>query len=262
MKAAECGLLILLLALPLGSAAQALKPFQAEYRLFRGDMNLGKATVALGPTEQAGCFDYHYVAKPSFLVRMFTGKISERSQFCLRDNQLVPRSYRYHRGGVGSKDENYELRFDPEGGVVTDDRGSQRDLPAGAVDRLLVQIAARRLVDGVTLPLDDRRRAIEVTVVEDDRMKTYEIAVMGHETLTVPAGTFETIRVERINDPKKTTRFWVAPALHYQLVRMEQVKADDPVIGFVLYKRPSFPAVPASAGSADTASTPGGPGRQ
>ena len=60
--------------------------------------------------------------------------------------------------------------------------------------------------------------------------------------MTLPAGTFRTIRVERINDPKKTTRFWVAPELRYRLVQVGQQRKDDPVIGFSLKSLPSTPS--------------------
>ncbi len=217
--------------------AGRLDPFTADFHLYRGDSTLGTAQVSLQKLED-GCYVHSYVAKPSWLFRWATGKISERSEFCQVGEHLQPRSFRYHRSGVGAGDENFSLSFDPDARTVTDHAGTTREWPDGGVDRLMVQLEALRLVDGMRFPVQER--LLQVTVIDDDRIKEYTLAVTGEETISVPAGEFRTIRVERINDPKKTTRFWVAPELGYRLVKVEQQRRDDPVLGFAL-KSLSYP---------------------
>ncbi len=227
----------------LGAAGSALAgrfdPHQAGYTLYRGSTELGQATVQLAAGETADCYVYSYTAKPSWLFRWATGSITERSDFCVEDGRLMPAAYRYHRSGIGADDENFSLRFDPERRIVTDHKGEEREWPEGAVDRMGVQLEALRLVEGMSFPVDERR--LTVTIVDDDRIKDYTLAVVGAETIEVPAGRFETIRIERINDPRKTTRFWVAPALDYLLVKVEQQRKDDPVIGIALKTPPQRP---------------------
>lgn len=226
-------LLAVLLLAGTGTAwADRLDPFSADFKLYRGGTTLGTATLKLEKSEQAGCYVHSYVAKPSWLFRWATGKITERSEFCKQGTHLQPRHFRYHRSGMGASDENFSLTFDPEAGTVTDDKDQQREWPEGSVDRLMVQLEALRLVDGMTFPVQERRLA--VTVVDDDRIKQYTLAVTGEEDVSVPAGTFRCIRVERINDPRKTTRFWVAPELGYRLIKVEQQRDDDPVLGFAM----------------------------
>ncbi len=233
---------VLMASLSLQAQAGRFDPQSAEYTLYRGDTTLGKAKVSLAKGEDEGCFVYSYTAKPSWLFRWATGSISERSDFCAENGRLFPRHYRYHRDGIGAEDENFSLSFDRENAEVTDDKGVTREWPEGAVDRLLVQLEALRLVEDMAFPAPQRE--LTVSIVEDDRVKEYTLAVTGEETIRVPAGEFSTIRVERINDPRKSTRFWVAPELGNLLVKVEQQRKDDPVIGIALSRKPKRPIAP------------------
>ncbi len=233
-----CALALLaLFAASAPSIAQPPAPHSAEYALYRGGTNLGRAQVSLVPQAADDCFVYSYTARPSWLFRWATGSISERSTFCFVNGRLLPQTYRYHRDGIGAEKENFSLSFDPVARKVTDDKGMVRDWPQGSVDRLLVQLEALRLVDGMGFPVKERR--LSVSIVDDDRIKEYTLAVVGSETIQVPAGEFDTIRIERINDPRKQTRFWVAPALDNLIIKVEQQRDDDPVIGIALRQTPS-----------------------
>ena len=223
--------LLCLMAFTSVALANRLQPFEADFRLYRGDTTLGTASLSLQQKDK-DCFVHSYTAKPSWLFRWATGSITERSEFCREEDRLLPRFFRYHRSGVGADDENFSLTFDAEKRIVSDHKGVEREWPEGGVDRLMVQLEALRLVEDMQFPVEERR--LIVTVVDDDRIKQYTLAVVGEETIQVPAGEFRTIRVERINDPKKTTRFWVAPELGYRLVKVEQQRRDDPVLGFAL----------------------------
>ncbi len=234
--------LLTLILLAMASQAQAgrFDPHQAGYTLYRGKSVLGEASVQLEAADSPDCYVYSYTARPSWLFRWATGNITERSEFCVENGRLKPTAYRYHRSGIGADDENFSLSFDAQRQIVTDHTGAEREWPQGAVDRMGVQLEALRLVEGMSIPVEERR--LTVTIVDDDRIKDYTLAVVGSETIEVPAGRFETIRIERINDPRKTTRFWVAPALDNLLVKVEQQRKDDPVIGIALKSPPQTPA--------------------
>jgi hypothetical protein len=52
--------------------------------------------------------------------------------------------------------------------------------------------------------------------------------VVGKETLELPAGTFETVKILRLRENKKReTLVWCAPALNYLPVRIWQREKDD-----------------------------------
>jgi hypothetical protein len=78
-------------------------------------------------------------------------------------------------------------------------------------------------------------QTVEFAMVDDRRIKEYRFAITGRETVTVPAGRFEeAVLVQRIDDPKKTIKFWLAPARDYMPVKVEQVKGGTVELRMVL----------------------------
>jgi hypothetical protein len=52
--------------------------------------------------------------------------------------------------------------------------------------------------------------------------------VVGEETLELPAGTFDTVKITKLRSNKKReTYIWCAPALNYLPVRIWQREKDD-----------------------------------
>ena len=51
-----------------------------------------------------------------------------------------------------------------------------------------------------------------------------EVLATGNTKITVPAGTFDTVRVDRIHDDNsRSTSFWLAPSLDYLPVKVSQI---------------------------------------
>lgn len=197
-----------------------LSPLESRYELSRGVIVLGEATFTLSPGEADQCWVYQYRAKPSGLARLFIGNITETSHFCLVDGFIRSQKFSFHR--ADKEKDNFELEFNWDDRMVRSSIGDMRPLRNDMIDRLAMQVAVKRWVvarGGVPGP-----EKISMTKVEDDRIKTYSFQVIGHEQVETPAGTFDTVRVERVDDPKKSTRFWLAPDRDYQVVRVEQVR--------------------------------------
>jgi hypothetical protein len=214
------------------SAADAAQPTPSDhtYLLTRGMMTLGEARFTLGRQQNPNCWRYEYHAKPSGLARLFLGDVSERSDFCMADGKVLSQSFDFKRADK-SKDD-FSLRFDWEDGVVRSSAGEMRPLETGMVDRLAMQIAVQTwVIDRKGQPGPEQ---FSVTKVEDERVKTYTFAITGREQVQTPAGTFDTVRVERVNDKKKSTVFWLAPARGYAAVRVQQTKDGDEQIKMVL----------------------------
>lgn len=224
--------LLLMLAVGFLSAANAAQPVPSDntYILSRGMMTLGEARFTLSPQQNPNCWTYEYRAKPSALARLFIGEVTERSDFCMADGKVLSQSFDFKRADK-SKD-NFSLRFDWNDGVVRSSAGEMRPLETGMVDRLAMQIAVQNWV------VDRKGQAgpqtFSVTKVEDERVKKYSFAITGRESVQTPAGTFDTVRVERVNDKKKSTVFWLAPSRNYAAVRVQQTKGGDEQIKMVL----------------------------
>jgi hypothetical protein len=221
----------LLLASSAPVPAAELANSDASYVLSRGMLTLGKARFTLKAVpERADCYQYEYHAEPQGLARLVIGQLKESSRFCLVEGALRSEHFEFTRSD--KPEDSFKLDFDWNKRVVRSSKGELRQLTEDMSDRLALQIAIQRWViaqKGQPGPAE-----ISITQVEDDRAKTYRFRIMARETLQVPAGSFETVRVERVDNPKKATRFWLAPARGYGAVRVEQIKGGDEQFKMVL----------------------------
>lgn len=221
----------ILLTGPLTQAATpAPTPSDATYVVTRGMMTLGEARFQLSQQTDPNCWHYQYNAKPSGMARLFIGDVMERSDFCMADGKVLSQSFDFKRADKPKDD--FSLRFNWSDGVVRSSAGEMRPLETGMVDRLAMQIAVQTWV--VSRNGKPGPEVFEVTKVEDERAKTYKFRIVGRETVQTPAGSFDTARVERVNDKKKTTVFWLAPARGYIAVRVQQTKDGDEQLKMVL----------------------------
>ena len=62
-------------------------------------------------------------------------------------------------------------------------------------------------------------------VADGGKLKDFRIHVRGRETLDVPAGHFETVRVEKTPEyGNRKTYLWLAPSLGYLPVRIMRIE--------------------------------------
>lgn len=219
------------LAMSCASAfAEDIKPSEAHYELSRGAITLGEARFNLKAAEGKDCWSYEYVAKPSGLARLFIGTVTEHSNFCLVDGVVRSQNFSFNR--EDKKEDNFKLDFNWNDKMVRSSGGEIRKLEDGMIDRLAMQYAVQKWV--MARGGEPGADEISLTKVEDDRLKTYTFRVTAKEQIETPAGTFETIRVERVDDPKKSTRFWLAPSRNYLAVKVEQVKKGSEQVKMLL----------------------------
>lgn len=224
------GLKILgLAALLLSAPAPAAGIFEARsdaYDIEWNGITLGEGRISLVETGD-GCYRYESTTEPMALVRWTYGKPHEISEFCVDDaGRIRPRHFEY----VNDKREkdSYSLDFDWEARQVKTIKAgnvSMRELPEQAYDRFVLQQAVRQWVvknEGKAQP-----EPVEFTMIDDDRIKTYRFAIVGRETVKTRGGKYETIRVERVDNPEKSSRFWVAPSRGYVPVRIEHIENGE-----------------------------------
>lgn len=211
------------LAVRAGSQSSSLVPHDIAYTLSRGRLTLGDARFRLAPEGGKDCWRYEYQARPSGLARLFIGEVSERSDFCVIDGEVRSQRFEFTRADKDS--ENFTLEFDWEQRVVRSSRGELRELQPGMVDRLAMQLAVQEWV--VARGGEPGPAEVGFTKVEDDRVRAYRFAVKARETLSLPSGTVATVRVERTDDKRKSTRFWLDPARNYAAIQVEQTKDGD-----------------------------------
>jgi hypothetical protein len=194
----------------------------ARYDLQKGFLGLGTARFSLTPEPELGedCYRYAYVATPTGMAKLFIGEIRETSEFCMVDDALRVQRYAFSRADRPKGD--YTLEFDLDTGVARTGDGRSQTFEGAATDRLSLQLVVQRWViarNGV--PGDTE---LSVQQVEDDRVRTYRFAITGRETVKVDGRKVETVRVERVDRPDKSVRFWMDPRDGWRVVQVEHIE--------------------------------------
>jgi hypothetical protein len=112
--------------------------------------------------------------------------------------------------------------------VTRQDDVSEIALPREALDRASVTFA-------LGVALREGRRAGRYEVADPDVFRTYEFASGGAESILTPLGELETypVRQWRTESSRETT-VWLAPALGFHAVRIEQRRPDRDPVAFAL----------------------------
>ena len=90
-----------------------------------------------------------------------------------------------------------------------------------------------------TVPLHGARcepGTLVLPVADHKRVKTYTFAIKGRSTIETPAGRFDAVQFERIDDPKTTLRFWLAPARDYMPVKVQNIEDGEDKVSLTLKK--------------------------
>ncbi len=206
------------------SAASHLEARSSRYDVEWSGFSLGEGTISLKPLE-GNCYRYVSTTDPIALVRWTFGSPREESAFCLEGDQVRPVTFRY----VNERREkdSFSLDFDWRAGTVkTLKQGEMtiRELPETAYDRFVIREAIRLWV--IRHFEGSAPGEAEFLLVNDDKMKSYRFAVVPGQQISTPAGSFETVRVDRIDDPRRKAHYWLAPELDYLPVKLEQYKKD------------------------------------
>jgi len=218
------GLLCLSLIGPAG--AEPLPAFTADYYVLRNGITIGKSKVTL-KIPGRGQFQYESVTRAAGVLEWLFQKdrIREYSQGIFHNNGVRPLTYRYENTGKGEK-RTEQLIFDWNAAKVrqtTREPTWKIDLPESTLDKAAMKLA-------LMLDLQRKREDVTYAIADDAKLRHYRFRVVGRETVTVPAGEIETIKLERTRDKKRRSTFiWSAPSLGFLPVLMEQRKEEGTV---------------------------------
>ena len=208
---------LLLLAGPACAAEATLPELHLSYAAAWNGIKLGQIVVTLDAAGEPGCYRYESASDPVGVVRIFYGKPREVSEFCVVGGKVVPKRFAYSGHGDG-----FTLDFDLAGGKVRDGQGAVRDIPANAQDRFGLQQAVRLWVLDNVSAKDPA--PVEFALVDDERVRVYRFAITGRERIEIPAGAFDAVKVERVDNPKRISRYWIAPEVGWMPVKVESGK--------------------------------------
>jgi hypothetical protein len=151
------------------------------------------------------------------------GEIHEQEDFHLADGAILVDEYRHERSLLGSKRKE-KLSVDRVQGVAHYLRdGDPRDIPLepGYLGPISYQMQLRR-------DLAAGNSTFHYRVMHRGKVKDYYFERDGADTIQTATGAIDTIRVHRVRDDnERTTIFWMAPTLGYQLVKLRQEEDGD-----------------------------------
>jgi hypothetical protein len=199
------------------NASELPSPFVAHYDAFRHDRNIGTAELSLNSIS-GELYELKYSSKVS---RFFlSDKRYETTVFSFIDGSITPITYDFKRKGTGPN-KSLNAKFDAKSQTII--LSDQDNLKwEGEFDNQLFRIDISR-------QLAQNRTQFEYKFLNyRGQKRDYKIEVVEKETLTLPYGIIEAIKV-RVNrdSSKRQTYAWFAPSLDYVLVRLQQFKDDE-----------------------------------
>lgn len=205
--------------------AAPLPEFEVQYTLRYEDIRVGEAIYRL--RQQGDAYLYESHSKPVGIAAWFRkDRVEERSQWAWHEDRIRPMQYLYRRTG-GRSDRDAELIFDWEALQVENRVAGHpwvMDIPPDALDKMVVTLVLMQ-------DLARGKQDVEYAIADGGKLKTYRFKVVGEETVNTPAGSFDTLKLERLRDDnKRYTAIWCAPELHYLPVKLLQREDDDRLI--------------------------------
>jgi hypothetical protein len=214
----------------LASAERALTPHVAEYKI-KVSILSGKLRTEVKLTDDG--YSANSVLKAAGIASLFVrGDVTERSEFAIVEDGVRPLIY-HSVDKISKEDKFMDFVFDWEKNQVTgkiDGEDFVLDLEDRAHDRVSLQYE-------LMLDLLNDSRTAEYTLVDDDEIKSLQVTYVGTETVKVPYGKFEAIKIQhRKEKSNRVTTLWCVEELDYLPVKIEQHRDDKLAVRAVLNK--------------------------
>ena len=212
-------------------AASVPGAFTATYRVSRDGQALGVATVTLRPSDNGTWIYTKDVTGTGGLAALLDASVHESSQLRWRGDVPEALSYDYQLMAA-IKQKQRHLRVNWTTGQVTVDEGKHTSTyaaQAGMVERNTLPLA-------LGVALRDGRQDMVVPVAVRQTVENQHFKVMGTETVEVPAGSFQALRVER-TDADRGFSAWFVPKLYPLPIKLAQHDGGDMVMVLVSFKQ-------------------------
>lgn len=207
---------------PLPAQDAPLKPYRAEYDVYRNGKQLGSSRIELRRNGNTWRYGGDTTGDRG-MASLLGVKIVQHVDFMWQDGMPRPLQSDYRQDAAVSS-RRVEVRYDWSAGRyhLTDRKGDHAHaLRPGTADRYGsgVSIAAR-LASGAT--------EFTLPVAYSDGVREWRFRVTAEEMVDTPAGAIRAVRLERIrDDDDRTTVSWHDPARGYVAVRLLQEEDGD-----------------------------------
>ncbi|HSC11123.1 MAG TPA: DUF3108 domain-containing protein [Rhodanobacteraceae bacterium] len=216
------------------SDAAPVAPFQADYEVLRNGKELGRATLMLRSAGD-GTWEFSNQTKGTKGMASLLGvDVVEKSTFRWHDGQPEGLRYSYSQeAAIKSRQRSTEFDWRTHEAQSRDGKNVwTAPLQNSAMDRNLVTVA-------LMAQLKSGGRDLTFHVVDKDKVAEQRYAQSARETLSLPAGRIEAVRVQRQRaDNSRTTTSWFAPQRNWLPVQIEQVEKNGETITMRLAAQP------------------------
>ncbi len=196
------------------------KGYSAHYELYKGFFHFGD-TYRVYTVDNKGNFAFESETKPlQSLSWLLDGYILERSSGRVSKKGWRVDKYLFQKVH-GKRKWIEDMSFDWREGQVkvkTEKQQWSFAIPADAKDKLIYQVT-------VMDELSKGHRDFIYHIAAKRKLETWDIGVVGEERLETPLGTYDTIKVTRKNDKRRTV-LWCAKSLDYLPVKIEYTETD------------------------------------
>lgn len=197
---------------PTLASAKTIQPSSADYSFTVEDKYKGTANRTL--SKSGDVWKYNVKARVAGVATA-----SQNSAFVMTGDNVAPTqaSTTYKIFGVGR---THNLNFNAgKKQVASTYKGKTTNLNMAqqAFDDLSLEVQIRQdLLNG--------KFSGNYYMAKKDKIEKTPFKKSGNTKLTVPAGTFDTVRVDRVHDDNsRSTSFWLAPSLDYLPVKVSQI---------------------------------------
>jgi len=197
-----------------------LPPHEASYEVLRHGKKIGELSVSLEQLDNGVWLYRSDTRATAWWVKALNVSAEESAHFVWRGDRIVMLTY-HHAQKAPANNRFFQHRTDREAGTteVRTEEGRQTiDLVDNMVDPLSLRLQlAVNLADEA-----QRRDTHDFTLLDRDEVKDKRYTFDGEESLEVPAGCFDAVRIRRIEKPgsDKNNLSWHAEAFHWMPVRI------------------------------------------
>ncbi len=211
----------------LATEAAPLPAHEAVYEVLRRGSKIGEVHVSLSHNDEGvWLFDTETVATAR-LARALRVSAEESAHFVWQNGQVVMLTYR-QVARAPTRTRFWQHQLDWEAGLSrTETYEEDLSIPTepGMLDPLTLRLQlAVALKNPANHGMD-----LHFRVLERDEIEDQHFLYQAHERLQVPAGCFDTIRMQRFRREGSSRNYysWHAEAFHWLPLRIQQTRDDE-----------------------------------
>jgi len=213
----------------LARAMAAPVAFEAEYRVFYGDIEIGKGVRSL--SYAGNQYRFSSTLEPSGIARLFIGRITEEAHGKVLEYRLRPQRYQFNRSDRPDKKRDFLLDWNSM--QVKNSSGSDYPFSDDVIDTLSLQ--AQLMTD-----LNADADSLSYSAVSRRGLSPYSFEVKPMDTIELNGETYETFHLVRSESTGERFEIWCAPSLNNLPVRVKHTDDDGKSFRLDLRAPPRF----------------------